>query len=79
MMGKSDNKKTAGIGDLTQSQVKTALVEEMRRDMPRIDVVSRLAGRWNRLEGRKLHSALLNLIGKPDAAKKADEILGDHR
>lgn len=78
-MGKSENKKTAGIGDLTQQQVKTALLNELGRDMPRIDVISRLTGRWNRLDGRKLHQALLSLVGKPDAVAKANALLGDHR
>ncbi len=77
-MGKSHNKKTAGIGDMTEQQIKLALVDELKRDMPRIDVVSRLAGRWNRLNGRRLHQALLSLVGKPDAAKKADALLGSN-
>lgn len=78
-MGKSQNKKTAGIGNLTLAQVDEAIVNELGMAMPRIDVITRLSGRKNRLEGRKMVQALLALVGKPDAMNKARALLGNNR
>lgn len=76
-MPKKIEKKT--VGGLDENGVRQAIVTELGKDMPRMDQLSRLIGRFNRLRGRRVHQAVLQLVGKAGADKVADAILGDNR
>lgn len=67
------------VGHMTADTLKAAIVEEFGKPEPRIDAVTRLVGRYNRIRGRHLHRSMLQLIGKPDAQNKANALLGNDR
>lgn len=60
-------------------KLKAEIVEESGREMPRMDLIIRKIGRYNRLKGRHLHQSILHVIGKPGAQKIVDALLSDNR
>lgn len=73
------SKKKPKVGTVTSESLKGQIVEELGNEHPKIDSIVRFVGKLNRIEGRKMHRAIIQLIGKPDAQKRALELLDNDR
>lgn len=57
------------LGSMTEDQLVAAMQHELEKDEPRVDLLTRLVGRYNKLRGKKSITVVLGLLsykGKRD-------------
>ena len=67
------------LDQMTEEELLTAIQEEVDRDHPRHNMIDRLIGRYNRLRGSRVRTAILSLPSKKKGGRSVVAVLGSHR